>query len=820
MAALDAIQISAAGALEERGPRRTVACTHCALPVPEGLRVPGDTEQFCCAGCRAAYALLHEAGLQAFYSMRDSLDRRERTSAKRATGARYHEFDDPSFQQRHVHAMGDDVRAVDLAIEGLHCGACVWLLERLPRVVPGVAGARVDYQRKRIHIQWRPSVTPLSSIARRLDTLGYPVRRYAPGSRAEARIAENRRYLIRVAIAGACAGNVMLISFALYGGMFSGMAPAHEALFRWTSLLFGAIAVLGPGAIFLRGALTGLRAGVLNMDLPIAIGLGSGFAMGLVNTAGARGDVYFDTVTMLVFLLLLGRWLQFRQQSRSSDALALLGTVTPGAARRIDASGAEEEIAVESVVPGNTVAISVGECVPVDGTVLEGAGHLDTSLITGESRPVTVGPGDGVVAGSVNLTSPLRVSVTASGADTRIGGIMRMVEDAALQRPPIVRAADRMAQVFVAGVLGLALLTLGLWLAIDATRAIENATALLIVTCPCALALATPLAIASAIGQGARRGVLIKSGEALESLSRPGVLLLDKTGTVTEGAMRVVEWHGPGSLRGPVAALERSFTHPIAKALSGFGDGCSARVESARAVGSRGVQGVVNGDLLLVGSPELIEPLGLWSDDHTARTISDLVGNALTPVIVSVNGRVRAIAGCGDPIRSEAGDATRSLRAAGWSVGLLSGDHPGIVASVGRSLGLAPELVRGGADPESKATMTRELVGDAENDAAALASASVGIAVEGGAEASLSAADIYLTNPGLEPLVETIDGARRTMRVIRRNFAVSLGYNVVCASLAIAGLIHPLIAAVIMPISSLTVVTMSYRSRIFPERMS
>ncbi len=825
MTAIDAVH-PVPGPFGDFPQNAAVACTHCTLPVPRGLIVAGSDEQFCCSGCRTAHDLLHNAGLGAFYRLRDSLDEDTREEAKQSSGAEYLEFDDPLFIQEHAAPLPNGLLGIDLAIEGLHCGACVWLLERLPRLAPSVTLARIDYQRRIIHIEWDPARAPLSAIASRLGLLGYPVRRRAGSGRDDALLNENRRYLVRVAVAGACAGNVMLISFALYGGMFSGMAASHEALFRWTSLLFGLLATAGPGFVFIRGALAGVRAGVLNMDLPIALGLSAGVAMGLINTVRGSGEVYFDTVTMLVFLLLLGRWLQFRQQARSSDSLALLGAVTPGAARRRTAEGGAEIVAIESIHAGDEVEVLVGDSIPVDGTVVSGRGHVDASLMTGESNPVPVSPGDAVVAGSVNLSAPIAIRVSASGSDTRIGRIMHLVEQASFNRPPIVRAADRIAQRFVAGVLLLGALTLLLWLFIDPSRAVPNAAALLIVTCPCALALATPLAIASGIGQAARRGILIKSGEALESLSRPGVLLLDKTGTVTERAVSVVRWHGDQSMKSPVAAIERSFTHPIARALAGMDrDPGPASPVHVQAIGSLGVEGAVDGSRFVIGSTRLIRLEGFQIGEDLERQISEAAGDGLTPIVVARDGEVRAVAVCGDRLRVGASIAVAQLRRAGWTVGMLSGDHPQIVQRVAADLGLEPHMVRGEATPEAKADAVGELlaehervvmVGDGINDAAALASATVGVAVEGGAEASLEAADLYLSRPGLAPLEQAIEGARRTMRVIRRNFAISLAYNAVCATLAISGLINPLIAAVIMPVSSLTVVTLSYRARIFP----
>ncbi len=403
-----------------------------------------------------------------------------------------------------------------------------------------------------------------------LDSLGYPPHPARDVRARELQRHEDHRFLIRIGVAAACAGNVMTLAFALYGGMFSGIEAEYARLFRWTSMLFCAVALLWPGSLFFRGAWAALRTRTAHLDLPIALGLLAGGLAGSVNVIRDRGEIYFDSLTMLVFLLLVGRWIQRRQQRWAGDAVELLFSLTPTSARRLKDEGIEE-VPIEAVTPGDRVEVRAGDSVPVDGTVLEGQSTLDQSLLSGESHLVPVEPGQGVHAGTVNVASRLVIRVEAVGGQTRVGRLMSLVEECSRRRAPIVQFADRVAGWFVVTLLTLAAVTFAVWLWIAPQRAIGNAVTLLIVACPCGLGLATPLALTVALGRAARRGILIKGGEVLERLARPGVMILDKTGTVTAGRTKVVSWVGDENAQSWVAALEAHSAHPVGVALRGAG---------------------------------------------------------------------------------------------------------------------------------------------------------------------------------------------------------------------------------------------------------
>ncbi|MGF1511676.1 MAG: heavy metal translocating P-type ATPase [Myxococcota bacterium] len=800
---------------------RRIDCDHCGLPVPPAWVRPANERQFCCHGCRTVYEVIHAAGFEAYYELRDARPNR----AAEATDQRFDELDDPAFLEQHCTPRPDGWMATELYLEGIHCSACVWLVEKAMTREAGVGEARLNFARGRLSLVWHPETRKLSEVARRLARLGYPAHPARPGQ--DNRRDEERRLLVRLGVAGAVAGNVMLMAAALYSGWFSGMAIEHRDFFRFMSLVVSIPAVLYSGAPFFAGAWSGLRAGVLHMDLPISIGIGVGFMGGVVNTFRGTGDVYFDSVTALIFLLLVGRLLQLRQQRRASESSELLYALTPSWARRLDGRGESQRVALEAVQPGDRLEVWPTERIPTDGIVEQGRSSVDASLLSGESHPVSVRPDDEVLGGTTNLEAVLKIRVTKSVRASRVGQIANMVVEAGRSKAPLVQLADTVAGYFVGVVLMLALGTFALWSWLSPADAIDHAVALLIVSCPCALGLATPLAITAAIGKAARGGILVRSGTALENLGtlRNATLFFDKTGTLTHGRMHVCRFDGPDWVRPWVAAAERDSTHPVGRALRTAMEVPSLRYALLDArVESGGLDTKVDSGehrkRIVVGHPRFVEERATGGSVFRRRTEA-WAKEALTPVWIAVDGTVVAAAGLADELRPEAASSLADLQRLGFRVKVLSGDAPSVVEAVARRLGLDPAECEGGLTPEQKLQRVEVelrngavvMVGDGVNDAASLAAATVGIAVHGGAETCFAAADVFFQTPGIENVGDLVRGARRTRGTIRNNIVFSLIYNVLGATLAMTGSLNPLLAAVLMPVSSLVVVTNSFRFR-------
>lgn len=801
-------------------------CAHCHTAEATPPRGPiEDGPWYCCAGCKTVAEALAQGGLTQWYELAGD----ERAPA-RTTSRKYEELDDPAFAERHVELREDGLAHTRLYLEDLRCTACVWLVERLPQLTPGVVEARVDLGRGLAEVTYDPQQVPLSQVGSALDRLGHPVHPYRDLDRDAQRRREDRALLIKIGVAGAAAGNVMLLAVALYSGWLGGsMTDLEVAFLRWTSMIV-AVPVLGYAATpFFRTALASLRSRRLHLDLPIAIGIAAGLGWGSVNVLRGTGEIYFDSIGMLVFLLLVARFIQTRHQRKASIAAEMLLALTPRRAHLVTSTERTVEVPVDAIKVGELVEILPGETVPLDGVIERGATAVDLGLLTGESRPVEVSVGSELHAGTVNLSAAVRLRATATGEATRIGQLVTRVNELARRRAPIERFVDGVAGRFVAVVSTVAVLTLLGWaLAGRAGDGLEHAMALLVVTCPCALALATPLAVSVALSRAARRGILIKGAEVLELLAEPGRLVLDKTGTVTMGSQRVTSWAGDRAAAALASALEEKSKHPVAAALRSYAAPAAATVLESRETFGRGVVGTleVAGVVrkVAVGSPSWVASQAVVPLE-VGRLLTAAQERGESPVLVAVDDVAVAVAGLSDPLRPDAAAAVAELRAMGWQVELLSGDDQRAVALAGAALGLPAEDCRGSTQPEDKAARIEELmrrradrrpvvmVGDGINDAAALAAATCGIAMHGSAEASVEAADIYSSRPGVASLVAILGGASATMRTIRRNLRISLFYNVTTGLLAVTGLIHPLLAAILMPISSLTVLLSSVRSR-------
>jgi len=815
------------------GKATSVPCSHCGLPSPPPASVGDPT--FCCNGCLGAYQLIHGWGLEDYYALRDRLGTGGVSAGDSAVNRAVQSGDDPFDELDQTELLGESApRAVggglvasSCSVRGLHCGACAWLIERSVPLVPGWHSARVRMNDHSVELIYDPKRIRLSEIARWMARLGYRIGPLIDNARGAAAVSENRRLLVRIAMAAFCAMNAMWIAVALYAGHFSGISVGHANLFRLVGAGLGAAAVFGPGSLFIRGAIGALLTRTPHMDLPLALALVVGAVAGIVGAFTGYGEVFFDSITMLVFLLLVGRWVQFRQQRRAAESVHLLMQVSPRTAQLVGPDGAVRKIAVADLVVGDRIRVDAGQGIPADGTVVAGQTAVDRSLLTGESVPVEVVVGDVVEAGTANLQSPIDVKVSAAGVQSRVGRLMRLVEDAAANKAPVVQLADRVGGWFVTVVIILAFITAMIWWSSGPAIAVTHSVALLIVACPCALALATPLALAVGIGRAARRRIFVRGGDCFERLATPGTIWFDKTGTLTKGQLSVTHWPGDRDALALVAAIERGSAHPVAKGIVAYADQCNAEPFDATQIDQLtggGISGVVNGRRVIVGKPAFAKTLGIdlmAIDDDVQRVAAD----GASPLIYAIDNEAPKVFGVADGLRDDASATVQSLRNLGWRVGILSGDHPLAVARVASSLKIESALALGDLSPEEKLRRIEAkdqagpvvMVGDGVNDSAALAAADVGVAIRGGAETSLEAAPVFLADAALGGLVKLMLASRGTVRLIHRTFAVSLAYNLVAVALAMAGMVHPLTAALIMPASSLTVLTMILATGTFRE---
>lgn len=740
----------------------------------------GDLPSYCCTGCEIAAAIIRDAGLERYYTDRTALP-------SRPTGM-------PPGDWNAIPMTTDPegYHEARLVVGGLRCASCVWVTERVLQRTPGVAAAMVSYASGRATVRWNPAQVDLPSIVRRIAALGYQPRPLEGDPRPD------HGLLLRLGYAVFAAIYLMGFYEGLYAGWWYGaMEPRYAALFRWASLALATPVALWCAGPFFQGAWSGLKHGVLHMDLPVALGVAVLYLHGMVTTLRAE-DGYLDSLGMLVALLLAGRVLEARGRRRASEAASALAGTVPRMARRVcrlpdgatPAAGDDveqvETVAVGALRPGDWIDVGAGEEFAADGQVMEGSGQVRMALVTGEAEPRLVGPGDQVVAGTLLVDGALTVMINAVGQDTvvhKMAAALRAAQDRGLAPT----STDRIAPWFTAATLLIAVATgLGWYLGRGLDAAVANTVAVLVVACPCGLALARPLAAAAGLGAAARRGLLLRSSDALLSLRTVDLAVLDKTGTVTSGSITVLS--ADDAVLRVAAALERYSSHPIASAIIAEAAERGIPLPQARDVvetAGHGISGVVDTqpwELRAAGPGEVI-----------------LVGS----------GRIRGRIRLGDTARPDADRSVEALHRLGIRTALLTGDHADAASAVAGAAGIHEVVAR--MLPEAKASWIRErqraghrvlFAGDGLNDGPALAAADVGVAMATGSASSVLVADGIISTNSLTPLAAGIRAARLVDRMIHHGERQSLLYNMLAVTAAVAGLVNPLVAAVLMPISS------------------
>ncbi len=793
-------------------------CFHCGAPLPAAplfAELDGARRALCCAGCAAAAELITAGGLGAFYAHRQAYAPRPTPSA----AAPWLAFDRPVLAAELVARTPDGGRRLALLVEGVRCAACGWLIERALGALHGVRRAQLNPVSARLVLELDADAPRLSELFGRLDALGY---RPHPGSAsAEASNAAERRALLkRLAVAGLGAMQTMMYGVALWFGLWSGIEDAPRQFLEWVSLLITTPVVLYSAAPFLHGALRQLAARRLGMDSTIALAVLLAYGASAWNTWLGVWPVYYDSLSMFVFLLLTGRYLELAARAQAGDVAGSLARLLPTIATRLE-DGVPRSIGRIELVPGDRVLVRPGEAVPGDAELLTAEALVDESLLTGESAAVARSSGAELIGGSINLGGAFEARVLRVGAQSLVAQVGALLARAQAERPPTAYAADRLAFGFVLGVIVLTAATGLWWWQADAGRAVAVMLAVLTATCPCALGLATPAAHTCATGCLARAGVFVMRGRALDALAEVTDVAFDKTGTLTLGrpSLTTTEVLRAGTdaatALAQAAALEHASEHALARAFAP-----SARVAvDARVAPGCGVEGVVDGQRLRIGEPAWVAALSTAPSALGATLAPDdsvaVLGDATGPI---------ARFSFRDALRDDAPATLRALQASGLTLHLWSGDAAAPVARTAAALGIADARHR--LTPPAKLAALRALqaqgrrvlvVGDGVNDAPVLAGADAAIAIGRGSALAQAQADAVLAGERLAPIALALRQARRTRAVVRENLRWALLYNLVVLPVAAAGLLEPWFAALGMSASSLLVVANALRLRAAPD---
>ena len=715
----------------------------------------------------------------------------------------------------------DDKGAAEIffLVENMHCGGCVNRIESSLAPLSGVREARANLTTKRVRVAFDSAGVAPAEIIQAVTESGYRPVPYDPVLLDSLRDAEDRSLLRAMAVAGFAAANVMLLSVSVWAGANSGdMGPATRDLLHWVSALIALPAIAYAGRPFFRSALTALRVRRTNMDVPISLAVLLAAAASLFQTAAGGEHAYFDASVMLLFFLLIGRYLDRQARGKAhaaAEELMLLGAV---AATVVDEDGQRRSVPVDEVRPGMNVLALPGDRVPVDGKVLDGRSTIDTSLVTGESIPTVIGPGQDVFAGTLNIEAPLTVKVSASGEGTLLAEIVRLLDVAQQGKARYRRLADRLASIYAPAVHSLALVAFLGWLAIagaDWQTALMVGVSVLIITCPCALALAIPAVQVVASGRLLKRGVLLKSPDGLERLAEVDTVVFDKTGTLTFGRPVLTNEDELDTeskrVAGMLAAASR---HPLAQALTRAVGPQVVTVKNLREEPGMGIEGIMDGAAVRLGSRDWC---GVAEGSPTNSACEE------TEIWLAREGLDSVRFVFEDSLRTDAVSVVRDLAEYGYGLALFSGDRPGIVSRVGRTLGISQALA--GLIPPEKVARLDELVrrgckvlmvGDGLNDAPALAAAHVSMSPATAADISRTAADFIFQGDKLAPILEALAVAGQARRLMLQNFGLALMYNAVAVPLAMAGMVTPLIAAVAMSASSIAVTLNALRLQFRP----
>lgn len=785
-----------------------IKCYHCQELIPTNLsltaEVAGRTYGVCCLGCKAAAEMISDAGLADFYRFRTAAAPRP----DETNDDIWSTYDRPEVSEPLLGQEGES-SVVNLLIEDTRCSACSWLIGERLRRLSGVARASMNPATGRAQIAFDPSQVGLATVLRSIASLGY--RPHVLGATDTLAIAtkERRRALKRLAVAGFGMMQVMMIATGLYVGARQGIDPIIREYLRIICLVMTAPVLVYSGRPFFEGALASLRTRHLGMDVPVVIGLLLAFAASSWNTLTHQGEVYFDSVTMFIFLLLLGRYIEMGARHRAGSTSEALMRLVPATALRIR-DHRRERVPVASLQTGDLIIVPIGECFPADGRITDAATEADEALLTGESQAVAKSVGSTVVAGSMNVGAPVTIELSAVGQSTVLAGIVRLLERAQTERPRMARLADRAATWFVTRVLLGALVVALLWLWIDPARAFEATLSVLVVTCPCPLSLATPTAVTAATTALARQGLLVTRADALESLAGVTHVVFDKTGTLTLGKPQVTAIQTVSGSRASAldlaASLEQGSEHPLAHAFAGIR--VTSRAEEVAVHPGEGVEGWILGQRLRIGRDAFVAAI--------AGPRPSTVGDA-SVYLGGPSGWVAAFQ-IGDALRPEAVRTVRELQRLGLTAHIASGDQDAAVMSVAAQLGITDAHAR--LLPAQKLAFVQALaaqgqqvlaVGDGINDAPTLSAAAVSVALGSGSALAQASADIVALRGDLTTLPMAIEMARRTTRVVRQNLLWATIYNVLALPIAALGLVPPWLAAVGMSLSSLLVVLNALR---------
>lgn len=771
---------------------------------------------FCCKGCQGIFHLLQDEGLESFYNkLGDETLTPPTQQFQDSTN-----FDSPAFNDRYVSVDDEGFNEVSLIIEGIHCAACVWLNEKALHKMAGVVDAHINHTNNKARIIWDNEVVKLSRIIDMIRAIGYDAFPYDPAIQEARAEKERKDYYLRIAVAAFAMMNIMTIAVAQYAGFFTGMEQDIKTILNVAEWILSTPVLFYSGWVFFRGAYYSFKTKTVNMDILVSTGALLTYLYSIYITVFEKGEAYFDSVTMIITFVLLGKFLEVLSKKSAADTLDLLSKHVPSEVTLLR-DGEQINVNVSEVKVGDLLLLKTGEKAGIDGAIISGEGSFDESSLTGESEPIFKREGDHVISGTTSIDALVQYRATKDFEHSTLSNILTMLERSMAKKPKIEQMANRLSEYFSSAILLLSFGTFIVWWLWPHSfeTAFMVGISVIVIACPCALALATPVATLVGLGQGAKRGILFKEAAQLETLAKIDTLVLDKTGTITEGRPQVkkVEWFDglqereAHSLK--LLALLNASKHPVALGVSEYllrdeAETVLPILDEVQQIAAKGMVARSGGEMLVGGNRALMQEQGIATQTQSTHTL----------FYFAIGERLIACFELADLPRADAAAVITDLKHAGIDVVMLTGDHEGAAKRIADEVGIEhyyAELM-----PQDKANMIAKMqaeghkvvmAGDGVNDILALAQSEIGIAMGNGSDITIDVSDVVLMNDSLRSLEESFRIGRATYRLVKQNLALSLVYNAVTIPLAMAGYIIPLIAAISMSLSSLLVVGNSMR---------
>ncbi len=789
-----------------------IPCDHCHLEFPKEMliseMIAGSEKYFCCKGCQGVYHLLSSEGLDDFYDKVGST----KLNPASEISSDLEKYDHDGFTKKYIKEM-DGLHEISLIIEGIHCSACVWLNEKVLYKTDGIIEAEINYTNHKAKIVWDPEVLKLSDILLKIQSIGYNAYPYDASLQEQKANASRKDYYMRLLVGVFGTMNIMWLAIAQYGGYFTGMRADIKFIIQVAEFVLATPVLFYTGWIYFKGAYFGLKNHFVNMDSLVATGASLAYVYSIYVLISGHGETYFDSVVMIITFVFVGKYLEVLSKKKAVDTLDTITSSLPTEVTKI--CGNEKVIVgVEEVEVGDVIEVKAGDKIVIDGIMMSGDGSFDEASLTGESRPIYKKKDDLLTSGAISLDSVVRYRATKLYGDSTLSTIVSLLENSLTKKPRIEKLANEISGYFSSGILLIALATFLGWYFFkgDFEHALIVGISVIVIACPCALGLATPMATLIGLSVGAKKGILFKEASFLETMAKADVLLLDKTGTITEGKPEVVYHDNKKSYDiNLLYSLVKSSSHPISKGIATYLESHHDRLEmleleSVKHLQAKGLRAGYQGKELKGGNLSLFE-------DIKIETKSD--GSLF---VFAIDGEVVDIFSLEDRVKNGAKEALDEIAGRGVEIVMLTGDHEKVARKIANEVGI--KHFEHSLFPEDKAAVVDSyhdrgkvviMVGDGINDALALSKSDIAIAMGSGADISVEVSDVVLLDDSITSLALSQKLSQKTYTNIKQNLSISLLYNLITIPLAVAGYVIPLVAALSMSLSSLLVIANAVR---------